>query len=124
MADLTPVLCVVVDVEEQAQANRTEEVVARQLDAVSAMNGISSFAQAVVACEPVWPSARAARPGRSRLRRCTRTFAVESARKMLRWLRNLRILVRRQRQSLQCGGAVFDARCGRGFGGRRFLERR
>lgn len=52
-ADLTPVLCVGETLEER-EANRTEEVVARQLDAVSAMNGVSSFAQAVVAYEPVW----------------------------------------------------------------------
>ena len=46
-------LCVGETLEER-EANRTEEVVARQLDAVTAMNGVSSFAQAVVAYEPVW----------------------------------------------------------------------
>jgi triosephosphate isomerase len=52
-AGLTPVLCVGETLEER-EANRTEAVVARQLDAVIAMNGISSFAQAIVAYEPVW----------------------------------------------------------------------
>ncbi|HEX4150585.1 MAG TPA: triose-phosphate isomerase [Steroidobacteraceae bacterium] len=52
-AGLTPVLCVGETLEER-EANQTEAVVARQLDAVTAMNGISSFAKAVVAYEPVW----------------------------------------------------------------------
>ena len=50
---LTPVLCVGETLEER-EANRTEAVVARQLEAVSAMNGIASFAHAIVAYEPVW----------------------------------------------------------------------
>jgi triosephosphate isomerase len=52
-AGLTPVLCVGETLDER-EANRTESVVARQLDAVIAMNGISSFAEAIVAYEPVW----------------------------------------------------------------------
>jgi triosephosphate isomerase len=52
-AGLTPVLCVGETLEEH-EAHRTAEVVARQLDAVSAMNGVASFAHAIVAYEPVW----------------------------------------------------------------------
>jgi triosephosphate isomerase len=52
-AGLTPILCVGETLEER-EANRTEAVVARQLDAVAAMNGTSSFSQALVAYEPVW----------------------------------------------------------------------
>jgi triosephosphate isomerase (TIM) len=52
-AGLTPVLCVGETLEER-EANRTEAAVARQLDAVVAMNGVASFANAVVAYEPVW----------------------------------------------------------------------
>jgi triosephosphate isomerase (TIM) len=52
-ARLTPVLCVGETLEER-EANRTEAVVARQLDAVTAMNGVASFANAIVAYEPVW----------------------------------------------------------------------
>jgi triosephosphate isomerase len=52
-AELTPVLCVGETLEER-EANQTEEVVARQLDAVMAMNGVASFAEAIVAYEPVW----------------------------------------------------------------------
>jgi triosephosphate isomerase len=52
-AGLTPVLCVGETLEEH-EAHRTDEVVARQLEAVSAMNGVASFAQAIVAYEPVW----------------------------------------------------------------------
>jgi triosephosphate isomerase (TIM) len=52
-AGLTPVLCVGETLEER-EAHRTEAVVARQLDAVVAMNGIGSFAHAIVAYEPVW----------------------------------------------------------------------
>ncbi len=50
---LTPVLCVGETLEEH-EAHRAEEVVARQLDAVMAMNGIAGFAKAIVAYEPVW----------------------------------------------------------------------
>jgi triosephosphate isomerase len=50
---LTPVLCVGETLEER-EAQRTEAVVARQLDAVTAMNGVASLAQALIAYEPVW----------------------------------------------------------------------
>jgi triosephosphate isomerase len=52
-AGLTPVLCVGETLEEH-EAHQAEAVVARQLDAVIAMNGIASFARAIVAYEPVW----------------------------------------------------------------------
>jgi triosephosphate isomerase (TIM) len=52
-AGLTPVLCVGETLEEH-EAHHAEAVVARQIDAVIAMNGIASFAQAIVAYEPVW----------------------------------------------------------------------
>jgi triosephosphate isomerase len=50
---LTPVLCVGETLEEH-EAHHTEAVVARQLDAVTAMHGLASFAHAIVAYEPVW----------------------------------------------------------------------
>jgi triosephosphate isomerase len=50
---LTPVLCVGETLEEH-EAHHTEAVVARQLDAVTAMHGLTSFAQAIIAYEPVW----------------------------------------------------------------------
>jgi triosephosphate isomerase len=49
-ADLTPILCVGETLEER-EAGRTEEVVARQLQAVL---GKAPFADAVLAYEPVW----------------------------------------------------------------------
>lgn len=52
-AGLIPVLCVGESLEER-EADRTEAVVARQLDAVTAMNGVESFAGAILAYEPVW----------------------------------------------------------------------
>jgi triosephosphate isomerase len=52
-AGLTPVLCVGETLEEH-EAHRAEAVVARQIDAVIAMNGIAGFGQAIVAYEPVW----------------------------------------------------------------------
>jgi triosephosphate isomerase len=52
-AGLTPILCVGETLEER-EANRTEAVVARQLEAVAAMNGASGFSQAILAYEPVW----------------------------------------------------------------------
>jgi triosephosphate isomerase len=50
---LTPILCVGETLEERERAE-TEQVVARQLDAVLAVAGIAALALAVVAYEPVW----------------------------------------------------------------------
>jgi triosephosphate isomerase len=50
---LKPVLCVGETLEER-EAQKTEAVVGRQLDAVLAMNAITQFAEAIVAYEPVW----------------------------------------------------------------------
>jgi triosephosphate isomerase (TIM) len=50
---LLPVLCVGETLEER-EADRTAEVVARQLDAVLAVSGVGSLAKAVIAYEPVW----------------------------------------------------------------------
>jgi triosephosphate isomerase len=50
---LTPVLCVGETLEER-EAGKTEAVVARQLDAVIALNGIDKLGRGLVAYEPVW----------------------------------------------------------------------
>ncbi len=52
-AGLIPVLCVG-ETLAQRDADQTQPVIAAQLDAVLARNGIAAFAQAVVAYEPVW----------------------------------------------------------------------
>jgi triosephosphate isomerase (TIM) len=52
-AGLTPILCVG-ETLAQREAGETETVVARQLQAVLALNGVASFDTAVVAYEPVW----------------------------------------------------------------------
>ncbi len=52
-AGLIPILCVG-ELLEEREAGSTEQVIARQLDAVLALEGIAAFAQAVVAYEPVW----------------------------------------------------------------------
>ncbi len=52
-AGLSPVLCVG-ETLQQRDAGQTETVIAAQLDAVLASNGIAAFAQALVAYEPVW----------------------------------------------------------------------
>ncbi len=52
-AGLTPILCVGETLEER-ETGVTEQVVARQLDAVIAKCGVAAFAKAVVAYEPVW----------------------------------------------------------------------
>ncbi len=51
--DMLPILCVGELLEEREDGD-TEEVVARQLDAVIDLAGISAFSNAVVAYEPVW----------------------------------------------------------------------
>ena len=50
---LTPILCVG-ETLEQRENGVTEEVVARQLDAVIEQQGIAVIEQAVIAYEPVW----------------------------------------------------------------------
>jgi triosephosphate isomerase len=52
-AGLTPILCVGETLSER-DAGVTEQVVARQMDAVIAYSGLTSLAQAVMAYEPVW----------------------------------------------------------------------
>lgn len=52
-AGLTPILCVGETLAER-EAGSTEQVVAAQLDAVVQRSGAQSFAQAVIAYEPVW----------------------------------------------------------------------
>ena len=52
-AGLVPVLCIG-ETQAEREAGNTEAVLARQLGAVIAMAGIASFANAVVAYEPVW----------------------------------------------------------------------
>ena len=52
-AGLKPVLCVGETLEER-ESGVTEEVVARQLDAVLAKDGVEVFKDAVIAYEPVW----------------------------------------------------------------------
>ncbi len=52
-AKLIPVLCVG-ELLEERESGATESVVARQLDAVLNNSGIASFADAVIAYEPVW----------------------------------------------------------------------
>ena len=52
-AGLIPVLCVG-ETLEQRDADRTEAIIAAQLDAVLQRCGIAAFAQALVAYEPVW----------------------------------------------------------------------
>jgi len=53
VAGLVPILCVGETLAER-EANRTEAVVARQLDAVVDKHGIASLKNAVLAYEPVW----------------------------------------------------------------------
>lgn len=52
-AGLTPVLCVGESLAER-EAGETEQVVARQVQAVIAAHGVASLAGAVLAYEPVW----------------------------------------------------------------------
>jgi triosephosphate isomerase len=52
-AGLTPILCVG-ETLDQREAGETEAVIARQLQAVLALNGVATFDTAVIAYEPVW----------------------------------------------------------------------
>lgn len=52
-SQLQPILCVGETLSEYQQQH-TEKVVLQQLDAVLSLNGISAFANAVIAYEPVW----------------------------------------------------------------------
>jgi triosephosphate isomerase len=50
---LTPIRCVG-ELLEEREAGKTEEVVARQLDAVITLAGVGALGNAVIAYEPVW----------------------------------------------------------------------
>jgi triosephosphate isomerase (TIM) len=50
---MVPILCVG-ELLQERESNCTEEVIARQLDAVIDLAGISAFKDAVIAYEPVW----------------------------------------------------------------------
>lgn len=50
---LVPVLCVGETLEDR-EGGRTDEVVARQIEAVLSVSGVAAFGRAVVAYEPVW----------------------------------------------------------------------
>lgn len=52
-AGIIPILCVG-ELLEERENGTTEAVIGRQLDAVLALEGIGSFADAVIAYEPVW----------------------------------------------------------------------
>lgn len=52
-AGLIPILCVG-ELLAEREAGITEQVIARQLDAVISVAGIASFANAIIAYEPVW----------------------------------------------------------------------
>ncbi len=52
-AGLTPIFCIG-ELEEERDQGITEEVCARQIDAVLDLCGVQSFANAVIAYEPVW----------------------------------------------------------------------
>ncbi len=52
-AGLTPILCVG-ELLAEREANQTEAVVARQLDAVLNLVGVAALANSVIAYEPVW----------------------------------------------------------------------
>ncbi len=52
-AGLIPIFCIGETLEER-EANETEAVVAKQLDAISEANGSDAYANCVIAYEPVW----------------------------------------------------------------------
>jgi triosephosphate isomerase len=52
-AGLVPILCIGETLEER-EAGTTNEVVARQLDAVIELEGVDALAEGVIAYEPVW----------------------------------------------------------------------
>lgn len=81
---LTPVLCIG-ESEAENEAGKTEEVCARQIDAVLNTQGADAFLGAVIAYEPIWLSAPANPPPLHRHRQSTNLSAAISRRKMRKW---------------------------------------
>lgn len=72
---LTPVLCIG-ETEAENEAGKTEEVCARQIDAVLKTQGAAAFEGVVIAYEPVWLSVPANLQLLLRLRLFTNLFVT------------------------------------------------
>ena len=81
-AGLVPILCIGESLHER-EAGQTEYRLETQLGAIFEVAGPQAFAGAVIAYEPVWPSAPAAPRAPNRLRRPMPSFVARSPRAML-----------------------------------------
>lgn len=75
-AELVPILCVG-ETLAQRDAEETEDVIARQLDAVIELTGVKALANAVIAYEPVWAIGTGKRQLRSKPRMFMGLFVIE-----------------------------------------------
>ena len=72
---LTPVLCIG-ETEAENEAGKTEEVCARQIDAVLKTQGAAAFEGVVIAYEPVWAIGTGKSATPARLRLFTNSFVI------------------------------------------------
>jgi triosephosphate isomerase len=105
---LVPVLCVGEQLSER-ESQRTEEVVARQLDAVLSLAGAEPFAHALIAYEPVWAIGTGRTASPAQVQEVHGFIRQQLGRRDAKIATASQDSLRRQRQGRQCARIIRHA---------------